>query len=151
MTERHKLIPSSYLIFIKDNKIALLKRCNTGFKDGYYSLIAGHVESNETFTDAAIREGKEEADIHLHSDNLELIHMMHRLSSENGQERIDAFFLIKNWEGKIKNMEPEKCDDLSWFDMDNLPNNIIPYIKDAIKHIQDKKHYSEYGWTEEEL
>ena len=58
--ERHKLIPSVYLVLIKNNKILLLRRFNTGFMDGYYSLPAGHVESNETLTSAMVREAKEE-------------------------------------------------------------------------------------------
>lgn len=58
----------------------------------------------------------------------------------------DAFFVATDWTGEIKNMEPEKCDDLSWFDMNNLPPNTIPYIKTVIENILNKKHYSEYGW-----
>ena len=43
-------------------------------------------------------------------------------------------------------MEPEKCDDLSWFDLDNLPGNIIPYIRKVIDRIQESVFYSEDGW-----
>ena len=41
-----------------------------------------------------------------------------------------------------------KCDDLSWFDLDDLPDNIILYIKQAINRIRDNIHYSEHGWSE---
>jgi len=52
---------------------------------------------------------------------------------------------VEKWEGKIKNMEPHKCDDLSWFDCSNLPNT-IPYIQHVIVAIKKEKKYSEFGW-----
>lgn len=73
--ERHKLIPSVYLILIKDNKILLLRRYNTGFMDGYYSFPAGHVEPNETLTQAMVREAKEEIGIDVNQKDLKLIHI----------------------------------------------------------------------------
>ena len=45
---RHKIVPSSYLILINDDKLLLGRRCNTGFKDGDYGLFAGHGEENES-------------------------------------------------------------------------------------------------------
>lgn len=37
-------------------------------------------------------------------------------------------------------------DDLSWFDLDALPKNTIPYIKQAIEAIKHNNFYSEFGW-----
>ncbi len=143
--ERHKIIPASYLVLIKDNRVLLLRRFNTGYKDGMYSFVAGHVDAGETFTRAIIREAGEEAGITLGVENLKMAHVMQRCSSadENG-ERIDAFFTASKWEGEITNKEPDKCDDLAWFDLDNLPENIIPYIKHAIECIQNNIFYSEF-------
>jgi len=63
--ERYKITPASYLVLIEDNKILLQRRFNTGYEDGKYSLVAGHVDEGETFTEAIIREVKEEAGITL--------------------------------------------------------------------------------------
>ncbi|MFZ5341998.1 MAG: hypothetical protein ACOZBL_05870 [Patescibacteria group bacterium] len=41
-------------------------------------------------------------------------------------------------------MEPEKCDDLSWFEINSLPTNIVPHIKHAIECIDQKILYSEF-------
>lgn len=78
----HTNIPASYLILIKDNKILLLRRANTGFKDGFYSMVAGHVDPGETFTDCIIREAQEEAGITLTIQDISVMHMMHRKSSQ---------------------------------------------------------------------
>jgi ADP-ribose pyrophosphatase YjhB (NUDIX family) len=144
MTERHKITPASSLIFRKGDEIILLKRCNTGFRDGDYDLVTGHVEEKEPFTIAAVREGKEESGVEINPKDLEFAHAMKRLQ-DGTQERINIFFVVKKWIGELKNMEPEKCDDLNWFNINNLPDNIVPYVKKALEHINEGKHYSEYG------
>ena len=58
MKTRHTNIPASYLVLFDHNKVLLLRRFNTGYEDGNYSLIAGHVEEGETFTKCIIREAK---------------------------------------------------------------------------------------------
>lgn len=152
--ERNKIIPASYLVLIKNNKILLQRRFNTGFQDGKYSLVAGHVDRGENFTSAIVREVKEEAGIIFKPEDLQVAHVMHRDSridypqgvNEGINERIDVFFTAEKWEGNLKNMEPDKCDDLSWFDLNNLPENIIPYIRQALDCINKKIFYSELGW-----
>lgn len=142
--ERFKIIPSVYLILMKNNKILLSRRCNTGFHDGKYSFPAGHLERNETMAQAMIRETKEEIGINLKSEDLRLVHVMHR--KELNEERINFFFTTQRWYGKPKIMEPHKCDDLRWFEIDKLPVNIIPYIKQVINCVRNKIFYSEIGW-----
>ena len=148
-TKRHQNIPASYLTLIKDSKILLLRRANTGFEDGNYSMIAGHVDPNETFTRCVIREAREEAGIVLKPENLKVAHVMHRKS--NNEERVDFFFVAEKWDGEIINKEPHKCDELSWFDLDNIPKNTISYVKQAISAIRNKVYYSENGWDEQNI
>lgn len=152
--EKNKIVPASYLALIKNNKILLQRRSNTGFMDGKYSLPAGHVEKGETFTQCVIREIKEEIGIDLNSQDLKVVHVMQRDSRidypqgviEGVNERIDIFFTAEKWTGNIEIKEPHKCDDLSWFELNNLPENIIPYIKQAIDYIKNNTFYSESGW-----
>ena len=147
--KRHNITPAVFLILIKNNKILLLRRQNTGHWDGYYSLIAGHVHSAESFTKAMIREAKEETNISLTTKNLKFIHLMNRFARGNPpeiRERVDIFFSATKWQGKIKNNEPNKCDDLSWFPINKLPRNTIPYIKQVINNINRNIFYSEHGY-----
>ncbi|HLD41950.1 MAG TPA: NUDIX domain-containing protein [archaeon] len=141
--ERLKITPATHLIFIKDGEVLLSRRFNTGWKDGFYSVVGGHLEEKETVLQATIREGKEEAGIDLKDDDLKFTHVIHRLSDE---QRVDFFFLVKNWEGEIRNMEPDKCDDLNWFDLDKLPDNMVPYVRQAIANIVKNIPYSQEGW-----
>jgi ADP-ribose pyrophosphatase YjhB (NUDIX family) len=152
MKKRHKNIPASYFTCIKDNKILLLRRLNTSYEDGNYSLVAGHVEAGETFTDCVIREAREEVGIILVAKDLHVFHIMHRNSiladKTRNEERVDVFFIADKWKGDIRNNEPDKCNDLSWFDINNLPSNTIPYIRQVINlGLLKKIFYSEYGWS----
>lgn len=148
MNIRHSNIPVSHLLIVKEKKVLLIRRFNTGYEDGNYSLIAGHVDENETFTKAIIREAKEEAGINIKSTDLKFVLLMHRNSKQEiNNERADVFFMVQKWSGKLRNMEPEECDDFAWFSLDNLPENIIPYIKKAIEGVNNGVVYCEYGWA----
>ena len=63
--ERFKLIVDVHLLLIRDGKIVLLKRANTGYEAGKYGLIAGHADGDETATEAMVREAREEAGIEI--------------------------------------------------------------------------------------
>ena len=145
--KRHQNVPASYLTLMKDGKVLLLRRFNTGYEDGNYSMVAGHVDQGETFTQCIIREAKEEAGILLKPEDLKAMHVMHRNShTTENNERVDIFFIAQNWQGEPQNKEPNKCDDLSWFELDNLPENTIPYIRQALEGIKNRVYYSEHGW-----
>lgn len=142
--QRYKIVPSSYLILIKDNKILLSRRFNTGFEDGNYGFVSGHGEANETFIQTMVREAKEEANIIILPEDLKIVHVMHRKGKND--ERVDVFIRAEKWQGEIKNIEPHKCDDLGWFSLDSLPDNVIAYIEQAIKCVLNSVFYSEFGW-----
>jgi ADP-ribose pyrophosphatase YjhB (NUDIX family) len=143
-TQRFLVRSAVYLIPLKENKVLLSRRFNTGWMDGMYSLIAGHLDGNESVTTAMIREAYEEAKIVMTKNDLEPTTVLHRKSLD--QEYIDFFFVTKNWEGEITIGEPDKCDDLSWYEIDNLPENTLPYIKEVLSNYKNKIPFSESGW-----
>lgn len=143
MNPRFKSILAVYLVLLRDNHILLLRRHNTGYEDGNYSLPAGHVEENETIMSALVREAYEEAGIEVEPNNCVLKHVMYR---KTDQERADFFFICTSWKGEIFNKEPEKCSDLNWFQLEELPSNTIPYIAKALRCIKEEITYSEEGW-----
>jgi 8-oxo-dGTP pyrophosphatase MutT (NUDIX family) len=138
------LVSAVYVFLVQEDNILLLRRFQTGYEDGNYSVPAGHLDGEESVREAAIREAKEEAGITLTPSELEFVHVMHRLAPS--RESVDWFFVVKQWEGEVTNCEPEKCDDLSWFPIHNLPSNTIPYILAAIQYWQDEIPFSEFGW-----
>lgn len=143
--ERFKLIPAVYLVLRKGDEALLLRRANTGYQDGKYSIIAGHLDGDELSTEAIVREAKEEAGITVDPKDLTFVHVCHRLSrNQVGQERLNLFYEANKWQGDITNMEPEKCDDLSWFSISKLPAEMLPLVKRVIDDIARGVAYSEY-------
>lgn len=142
--EKFKLRSAVYLLPIKDNKVLLSRRFNTGWMDGKYSLISGHIDGNETVFQAMIREANEEAGIEIKEEDLIPATVIHRKSDV---EYIDFFFVVKKWQGSPSIKEPEKCDDLSWYSLDNLPSNLLPFITEAIQKYKDKTAFFTSGWN----
>ena len=124
VAQRFKTVTAVHLFLIHNAKILLLRRFQTGYEDGNYSVIAGHIEGDEEIVAAMAREAWEEVSIRIQPEQLEVIGVMHRKAMD---ERIDFFLSADTWEGEIVNAEPTKCDEVAWFDLDKLPVNTIPY------------------------
>ena len=142
--EKFKVVPAVHLLLVRDGKVLLSRRYNTGWMDGNYSVPAGHVDGDEAARMAMIREVREEIGVEIAEANLQLAHVMHRRTPEGkANERVDFFFTISSWKGEPTNMEPNKCDELRWVDLNTLPDNIIPYVKQGIEHYRKGSFYSE--------
>ncbi len=133
-----------WVAFNPAGEVLLLRRYQTGYMDGSYSLPAGHVDGEETAREAMVREIREEVGIDLPIDRLEFAHVMHRNQIIEPNERIDFFFLTKNVTDIVKNCEPHKCDQLCWVQLHNAPSNMVLYVKKALTHISRGECYSEY-------
>lgn len=142
-TTKFELRCAVYLMLLRDNEVLLLRRYKTGWKDGKYSLVSGHKERNESISSAVIREAYEEIGIKISKKHLLPMVALHRKSDI---EYADFFFATKNWIGTPTIMERDKCDNLNWFSLDKLPNNILPHIRIAIKNYKENIPFFEYGW-----
>jgi 8-oxo-dGTP diphosphatase len=132
-----------HLLFIRENKILLARRSNTGYRDGEYSVPAGHLDGDETVRAAAAREAEEEVGVRIRAGDIRFSSVMHRIE---GDERVDFFVQVQRWDGEIVNAEPDKCDDLRWVDFDSLPENTIPYVRRAIANHLNGIPFDEFGW-----
>ena len=130
-----------HLFFFRENQILLLRRFKTGFRDGEYSVPAGHLDGGETVLQAAIREGKEEVGVDIEETDMTFSSVLHRIEDE---ERVDFFVQVHEWQGEPFNAEPDKCDDLRWVDIAALPVNIIPYVNQALMNHLNGIPFDEY-------
>ena len=146
MSERFKQIVTVHLMLInKNNQVLLQKRCNTGYMDNMYAFVSGHLESNESLLQGVIRETREEVGIKLEDDKVRFVCFIRRASDNN---YINSYFMYKDFDGDIINMEPEKCSELKWFDIDALPKDIIPNDKRAIYNMKNNIYLDEYGFDQ---
>lgn len=138
MNERFKNGVCVDIILYKNNKILLMKRKNTGSDDGLYELPGGHLEANEDLYDAMIREVKEELVLDLKNEDIKLVYLMHHYSGE----RLNFIFKsnIEALEPKIG--EPNKCEELIWCDINELPDNTTKKVKLILNDIISGKEYN---------
>ena len=132
-----------HLLLVKDDRVLLLKRYNTGYEDGNYSVVAGHIDGGEDLKTAMIREAREEAGIEVSHANLEVVGV---IPSKGDREYIHSFLKASVWSGEVTNMEPDKCNDLRWFDLNALPDNTIPYVRRAIENYYSGTWFGSFGW-----
>jgi ADP-ribose pyrophosphatase YjhB (NUDIX family) len=140
---RFRAIVAVHLLLVRGDEVLLLRRANTGYEDGNFSVPAGHLDGGEPVIEAAIREAREEIGIELRAAETRVIGVMHRLAEE---ERVDFFVTASGWAGEPRNLEPDKCDDLRWFSRDDLPGNVIPYVRRAIDLGVEGRWFDQFGW-----
>lgn len=143
--ERYKVGAFVSLILRRGSEVLLIRRFNTGCEDGMYGCAGGGLEAHEPITQAVIRETQEELGIKLNKENLKTVHVVHR-KNDLGQEMVGFFIEATEWTGTPCNMEPHKCDDLAWFDIDNLPSNCQPTFKHVVAMLNNNIFFSEMGW-----
>ena len=140
---RAKFPVTVHLLFFRENHVLLLRRFNTGYADGQYSVPAGHLDGGETVITAAAREAEEETGLRLHPQDIIFSSVIHRW---DGDERVDFFVNVQQWQGEPVNTEPDKCDELRWAHVNELPENVIPYVRKAIQNHRDGIKFEEFGW-----
>ena len=123
---------------IKDEEyILLMKRQNTGQDDNCYELPGGHLEQGEDLYDAMIREAKEELKIDLKREDLNLIHLLHHYNGE----RLNFIFEVEKEDLNPQIGEKDKCSELIWVKINNLPKDTTDKVKRIITNIIQKKNY----------
>lgn len=151
MKERF-LSASAVMLFITrqtlgGEEILLQLRCGTGYRDGYYDLCAaGHVEDGESLTEAMRREAREELGIGIDEGELRFVCLIHKRSG--GESYFNAYFKAEEYAGEPKICEPEKCGELRWFKIDELPEMLVEDRRLAIKYYQSGVSFGEYGFNE---
>jgi len=143
LNQRNRFPVTVHIFLLRQKHILLLRRQNTGFADGLFSVVAGHIDGNESVRQAAKREAAEEVGIDLKLDDLHFAGVMHR---REGEERIDFFFSTHIWHGEPENLEPDKCSELRWVPIDTLPEDTVPYIKHSVRYFRQAEFFMEYGW-----
>jgi 8-oxo-dGTP diphosphatase len=136
---RFVVVPAAYVFLLRDGvggtEVLMQLRRNTGYMDEHWAAAAaGHVERGETAYDAARREAREEIAV----DDLDLVFvtaMQRTRSGEPIDERIDFFFTARSWTGEPRIVEPEKCADVRWVPLSDLPEPVVPHERQVLEAI----------------
>jgi 8-oxo-dGTP diphosphatase len=148
-SKRFKVKVGVFLVLIQDNSLLCLRRYNTGVEDGLYVVPMGGLHEAESPLQAVIREAIEETNVTVEMQNLKLAHVMYRKHVQPDGYYFyqqDLFFLSHHYTGEVRNLEPHKADDVCFFNLNDLPENLAPFIKQAVNCILTNVQYSEFGF-----
>jgi 8-oxo-dGTP diphosphatase len=142
---RHSVIPAINVAFVNGSDILLSRRKNTGWEDGKLCLPGGHVEPGETPVSAIVREISEELGVDIKSEDLEFLCFAARYAPS--KEYYSVEFIVRDKAYVVRNSETEKCSELIWVNLDNLPIDVIDDFRQIIKRsIIGKETFLELGY-----
>lgn len=140
LSEVGKLIPTVECLIVKDGKVLLLKRSETAKRfPGWWIGPGGHVDENEDYLSAAIRETWEETGIRIETDEIKLKVVAIGNHLDRKEVYIVLYFLIKlTSDQKIVNSEEGKS---TWFSIDEVRkmDKVFPPFKFYLDHALSDK------------
>lgn len=140
---RYAALVDVHTLLLHEGRILLLRRANTGFGDGAWSLPCGRLRSWESLPRRAAREIWETTRVAVAETDLEFAHVAHHRGST---DRIGFFFAATVWHGEPVNAEPHEHDAVEWFDLERLPPDLLPYSAAGIEHYRRRRPFSLHNW-----
>ncbi|MGN6780884.1 MAG: NUDIX hydrolase [Marmoricola sp.] len=139
LAERTLLVAAAYVVLRRGGDVLLQLRRGTGYMDGRWALLAGHVDRDEPADRAAVREAHEEAGVAIEVADLLPLTTLHRLEIGGPQveQRADFFYSCDRWTGEPRVQEPDKCAEMRWFPLDALPDDVVPHERLVLEGMRE--------------
>jgi 8-oxo-dGTP pyrophosphatase MutT (NUDIX family) len=134
VSPRRRVVVDVILLLMRNGRILLRERANTGYGDGAYEPPSGELAERETIVETAIRVASA-AGIVIGAENLSLAHVMHDVS---GGGRIAFFLSVSGWTGR------PAAGDVRWFPVGDLPTNMLDRARVALRNYADGMRFSTY-------
>ena len=108
------------VIINHDGRVFLARRGPEARNEKHkWEFPGGCVEFGETMAAALFREVKEEYDFEIEVERL--LDVVDHLIPQEGQHWVSPTFLCRYRSGVPRIMEPHKCEQIGWFDLDSIP------------------------------
>ena len=119
-------------------EILLMKRSPKSQNEiNTWALIGGRLEFGETMIEGIQRETMEEVGVEI--EIVDQLPAYDHIYPEIKQHWIGTVFIAKLKSGTPTNNEPDKCEEIGWFNLESLPSPLADMSAKAIKYLQDKK------------
>jgi ADP-ribose pyrophosphatase YjhB (NUDIX family) len=157
---RRRVAVDVILLLMRNGRILLRERANTGYGDGAYEPPTGQLADRETIVETAIRVASAEAGIAIRAENVSLAHVMHDVS---GSGRIAFFLTVSGWQGdyplssgglgpaatggKAGSVVPpgaSRVPGARWFPVSHLPTNMLDRSRVALRNYSEGMRFSTY-------
>ena len=148
LEDRTLLVAAAYVVLRRDREVLLQLRAGTGYRDGHWALLAGHVDPGESVVEAAVREAREEGGVEIDPADLVPVTSMHRFEPGGPaiEQRLDVFFETTSWSGEPTLHEPHRTASMGWFDLDALPDPVVPHERAVLEALRDGRPPAVLVW-----
>jgi len=136
MNEQIPKVGVGVMIF-KDGKVLLGKRKNA-HGEGQYAFPGGHFEYMETFEECVRREIAEEIGIEIDNIKFQLVGNVKAFAPKH---YVQVSFIADWKSGEPALLEPDKCEGWDWYDLNNLPENIMATSKVSFESYKTGQNY----------
>ncbi|MFI7356195.1 NUDIX domain-containing protein [Streptomyces avidinii] len=136
-------------------EVLLSRRAGPVYASGLWHLPSGHLDPDEDMVEAVIREAREETGVVIRAGDVTAAGTIHHRPPTGSQSRLGVFFEVRQWSGRPQIMEPDRCDGMDWYPLDDLPAPMVAYCRaglDAYRaalpaavHFQQPGDTIEYG------
>lgn len=133
---RFQVVPAAYLLLLRETPrgtevLLQLRGPGASYMPHHWaSGAAGHVEYGESVAVAAAREAREELGIEIDPADLRPLVTLQRTEPGNPdpvEQRADFILTARRWLGEPTVQEPDKCVELRWCPLDDLPAPLVPH------------------------
>ncbi len=120
-----------------------MRSASASFGAGQYAMVGGKIDTDESPTQALIREVREETGCEVLGD-VSVCHVLYF----KGHSRVcmALVFRVESWEGEPTNREPDKHEHIQWISLSALPSTLLPRHTFMIDAIQKGIPYAEWGF-----
>lgn len=120
-------------LIVRANDQVLLSQRIGYHGNGLWGFPGGHLEGFETWEECAMRELAEEAGSDVQVTYPKFWTAENTRFFEEGKHYV-VIFMVSDWYGgEPALMEPHKNQDWQWFDWDDLPQSLMPGIKQLLE------------------
>lgn len=125
------------------NDVLLIRRSqNARVWPNFWAFPGGKLEEGELLRETAIREASEEIGVYVAEENIEAETCVMVRSVEG--TKLVYMCMTEQWDGTPEILESHLASDIAWFSMDNLPEPMIPYHRQALRSLEQGESYSEF-------
>jgi ADP-ribose pyrophosphatase YjhB (NUDIX family) len=147
--QRRSVVVDVILLLMRNDRILLRERANTGYGDGAYEPPSGQLAMRETILETAIRVASAQAGIAISAGNVSLAHVMHDVS---GSGRIAFFLTVAGWQDECS-ASTTCAPGVRWFPLGDLPTNMLDRARVALRNYAEGMRFSTYpriGWVSDD-
>ncbi|KPF58072.1 MULTISPECIES: NUDIX domain-containing protein [Rhizobium/Agrobacterium group] len=121
------------LAILRDGKLLLCKRMKAP-EAGHWNIVGGKVDHMERAEIAARREAEEETGLSI--GPIRYLGITEQLIEADRQHWISLLYVTDDTSGDPQLTEPDKLSEISWFDLDDLPQPLSAFTQTVLTYLR---------------